>query len=127
MTDEELVEKYKTFITDNVEGLEYIDITSVNYDPPHAFVVGPKHVEAADAAGGKLTKEIMGRYACMHPQCGLPYAAHTHEQIIVVALTRNMTHDEASAKFESIAEQGIAADGIEGFTFLDKAGFRVKD
>lgn len=117
LTDEELTEKYKGLVN-ATDMFVFRSITAVNYTP-HPFVLGPAHEDLAKEFPDCTPEEIAAKRRCYHPECNLPYAAHTFDRIIALSLTRDINQAECSATLEGIAAAGFEKDGIEGYVFID--------
>jgi hypothetical protein len=97
----------------------YKGVNTINYKP-HPFVISVKHVACADKYNnGKLDQSVLSRYACSRPGCDLPYDQHTHNAVILVALTQHCTKAAFSAALQEAQAASLEADGIDGILLVD--------
>ena len=101
-----------------------LDLQEINHKP-HRFTIGPQHIQRYHL---DMTKPCAGyvddqgnysnRSKPGYHKCGLPFEQHTHEEIIFLQLTRNVTDEEAHGemlKLKPIMEELK----IEGICFVD--------
>ena len=113
LDNDELAAKYRALVP---EPFVVQQVTQVNYKP-HPYVIGPKHIEAAQSYGGILGKEVMEKVGCAYydrgSSCGLPYSAHTHDTAIFLTMTRDVANKEA-ADILSALKPEFEKDNISG-------------
>lgn len=95
---------------------------------PHMFMIGPKHVaHAADNNGGMLGDATLKVIPCAQPGCKMLYAEHTHNTIVCVQLTKNLTNKAATVTLKKVANL-LEENSIDGVTFVEtKEKFRIAD
>ena len=124
LTPEELIKQ-------NLKGLfEFKDISHVNHKP-HAFMLGPKHVEfAANKYGGMLGDSCINDKnfpLCSNPGCTLSYKEHTSDKVLFLSLTRDMTNEEATEVLMGI-KPILEEENIDGVAFIETdQKFRIKN
>lgn len=101
-----------------------LDLQEFNHKPHH-FTIGSEHIQKyhldmtkpcagyVDAEGNYSNRSKPGYH-----KCGLPLEQHTHDEVIFLQLTRNVTHEEAHTellKLKPLMEEMK----IEGIAFVD--------
>ena len=98
---------------------ELHDVININFKP-HPYMVGPRHVShAADHHGGMLGDATLEAIPCAHRGCNLMYDQHVSDCVMALKLTRDATETEAQKALQSLVEQGMEGDGIDGFIFIE--------
>ena len=124
LTPEELIKQ-------ELKGLfEFKSISHVNHKP-HAFMLGPKHVEfAANKYGGMLGDSCINDKnfpLCSNPGCTLSYKEHTSDKVLFLSLTRDMTNEEATEVLMGI-KPILEEENIDGVAFIETdQKFRIKN
>lgn len=113
----ELTEKYRPLV--EASGIfKMEDVLGINHKP-HPYKVGNRHiVHASNHCGGMLGETTMRVIPCAHSRCNLPYDQHTCNVVVPLKLIRNATNTEAQKALKAVIDQGMEADGIEGFVFI---------
>lgn len=119
LDNDELADKHRALFP---EPFVVVSVQHVNHKP-HPYVIGSKHIHAAQAYGGMLGKEVLEKVGCAVPECGLPYSQHTSERAIFLKLTRDVEHKEYAAKLKAMVPE-MEKDGIDGVAFI-RCGFKI--
>jgi hypothetical protein len=118
--NDDMLRKYGPRVADP---LRLLKVEDVNHKPD-VFCVGPKHVaHASDHCCGMLGEETLRAIPCAH--CRQPYAAHEHDTVLMLQLTRDAAKAEVQAALKPLCED-MERDGLAGFAFVESPEkFRV--
>lgn len=109
-------EKHTLFVAPLMNFFVPVKVLAVNFKP-HPFTIGPRHVAyAADHCCGILGQEALESAPCAARDCNVSYSGHTHDTVLVLRLTRNLTNEEATACLLRVKEL-METNGIDGFVF----------
>ena len=115
MSLEELTKKYAPLVDPVFGGAE---VTTCNHKP-HPFMIGPQHFPEDGTAYIKPEQA-----PCAMKGCNLMLNKHTHDTVLCLKVTHDLTKDEARACLLKIKEE-LIADKIDGVAFV-AAGGKIK-
>lgn len=126
---EEVLSAIKSMV---VPDFEPYSITECNWrvdgQPGHPFMIGTKHVAYAhDHCSGMLGADVCEKIGCAMKGCGRPASVHTHDTVLILRLTKTITHERAKELLtQKELETLLNMNKIDGFTFLEtKEKFRI--
>lgn len=125
MTDEKKKELIPLLQAKLGTGFKALSIDECNHKP-HRFMIGPKHISyASDHYSGMLGNETLKKVPCAHPRCQSSYEEHTHDTVLCVRLTRNLTNAVALASLKK-ASKLIEENSLSGVVFVQtKEKFKI--
>jgi hypothetical protein len=115
LCDEELTYKYQMQLAGTL--YDVLKVTHVNFHP-HPFVIGVQHFPKD---GGMYINPEQA--PCAMPGCGLSYADHTSDHVLMLQLNRGGSHDEANAVLVPLVSQ-LEADELDGVALV-KNSFKL--